>query len=60
MTLDDIKQELREVKMVCSICLSCEDCLISNEKGECQMVDPDLTIVYPLDWPLDWKEDEPS
>ena len=60
MTLDDIKQALREVKMVCNGCEGCEDCPFSNEEGDCPMVEPESMITYPYNWPLDWKEDEPS
>lgn len=57
MTIDELKQALREVKKICIDYGRCEDCPIATEKGECPVVEPDLTVVYPVNWPLDWQED---
>ena len=60
MTIDEIKQALRETKKICSNIVDCDDCPLAVLKGietGCPMTDGEADLIYPLEWPLDWPED---
>ena len=60
MTIDEIKQALRETKKICSNIEDCDDCPLAVLKGigtGCPMDDGEADLIYPCIWPLDWTED---
>ena len=66
MTIDEIKQALREMKEICyDSCVdsgSCDACLLAIDyrgKKICPMRYLNGDLVLPFEWPLDWPEDAP-
>ena len=62
MTIDEIKQALREMKKICSNSVDCDDCPLAALKGTetvCPTTDGEEGLIYPFEWPLDWPEDAP-
>lgn len=56
MTIDEIKQALREVREICRGTEFCKNCPLADD-AHCPMRDKfDSVMEYPADWPLEWKE----
>lgn len=61
MTIDEIKQALRETREICANNRFCKDCPLGiNSRGSklCPMRYPYPDFIRPFDWPLDWPENE--
>lgn len=61
MTIDEIKQALRELKEHCKNRETCEDCPLAISQGRdkvCPTFSHIGDIPYPSGWNLDWPEDE--
>ena len=61
MTIDEIKQALRETKKICAACKLCEDCTLATgrrRKKICPMRHPNGTLLLPFEWRIDWPEDD--
>ena len=60
MTIDEIKQALREMKELCADTIKCSECpfAIGNIK-HCPMINLYEVDVVPCEWNLDWPEDTP-
>ena len=58
MTIDEIKQALREMKELCSNTIKCIECpfAVGNIK-HCPMINLYEVDVIPCEWRLDWPED---
>ena len=60
MTIDEIKQALRETKKICNDNSSCDECPIAIEsRGICPMRNLNVDSLPPCEWPLDWPDDDP-
>lgn len=61
MTIDEIKQALRETKDICAFNRTCTTCPLGiDSRGSkiCPMRYWHPDFVRPFDWPLDWPENE--
>lgn len=57
MTVDEIKQALREMKERCENTIKCSECPFAVGKiKHCLMIDLDGDDVIPSEWPLDWPD----
>ena len=60
MTIDEIKQALREMKEICDNTIKCSECPFAvGERKHCLMINLDGDAVIPCEWPLDWHEADP-
>ena len=60
MTIDEIKQALREMKELCDNTIKCSECPFAVGKiKHCLVIDIDGDAVTPCEWPIDWPEAEP-
>ena len=62
MTIDEIKQALRETTEICSNVVDCDACMLAIDhmgRKICPMRYPNGNLLLPLEWPLDWPEDAP-
>ena len=58
MTIDEIKQALREMKEICDNNLKCSKCPFAVGKiKHCPVVSPHGDAIPPCEWRLDWHED---
>lgn len=59
MTIDEIKQALREMKEICDNNLKCSNCPFAVGKiKHCPVVSPHGDAVPPCNWNLNWPENE--
>ena len=57
MTIDEIKQALREMKELCANTIKCSECQFAVGKiKHCLVTDLDGDAVTPCDWPIDLTE----
>ena len=57
MTIDEIKQALREMKELCENTIKCSECPFAVGKiKHCLVIDLDGDAVTPCDWPIDLTE----
>ena len=57
MTIDEIKQALREMKELCANTIECSECPFAvGKKKHCLVTELGGYAVTPCDWPLDWPE----
>ena len=60
MTIDEIKQALKEMKERCANILKCSECPFAvGESKHCPVVNLDGDAVIPCDWPIDLTEADP-
>ena len=60
MTIDEIKQALREMKERCDNTIKCSECPFAVGKiKHCLMIDLDGDDVIPSEWPIDWHDADP-
>ena len=60
MTIDEIKQALREMKEICENTIKCSECPFAVGKTKhCLMIELDGDGVIPCDWPIDWHDADP-
>ena len=62
MTIDEIKQALRETTEICSNVVDCDACPLAIDQSghkRCPMRYLNGDLVLPFEWPLDWPEDAP-
>lgn len=60
MTIDEIKQALREMKELCDNTIKCRECPFTvGESKHCPVVNLDGDVVIPSEWHIDWPEDDP-
>ena len=60
MTIDEIKQALREMKGLCTNTIKCSECPFAVGKIKHRLVtDLDGDDVIPSEWPIDWPEADP-
>ena len=60
MTIDEIKQALREMKERCANTINCSECPFAVGKiKHCLVIDLDGDAVIPCDWPIDLTEADP-
>ena len=60
MTIDEIKQALREMKELCANTIKCSECPFAvGEKKHCLMIDLDGDAVIPCEWPIDYPKADP-
>ena len=60
MTIDEIRQALREMKERCDNTPKCSKCPFAvGESKHCPVVNLDGDAVIPCDWPIEWPEDSP-
>ena len=62
MTIDEIKQALRETTEICSNVVDCDACMLAiDHRGRkiCPMRHQNGNLLLPLEWPLDWPDDTP-
>ena len=60
MTIDEIKQALREMKEICENTIKCSECPFAVGKiKHCLVIDLDGDAVTPCDWPIDLTEADP-
>ena len=60
MTIDEIKQALRETKERCADTIKCSECPFAvGERKHCPVVNLDGDAVIPCEWPIDWPEADP-
>lgn len=58
MTIDEIKQALREMKGLCTNTIKCSDCPFAvGQTKHCPMINLYDVDVIPCEWNLDWPED---
>ena len=60
MTIDEIKQALREMKELCANTIKCSECPFAvgeRKVKHCPVIDIDGDAVTPCEWRLDWPED---
>ena len=60
MTIDEIKQALRETKEICSNIEYCDYCpfaIPGDIEHVCPMTNTEGECTHPIEWPLDWPED---
>ena len=61
MTIDEIKQALREMQALCDNTIKCSECPFAvGESKHCPVVNLDGDAVIPSEWPIDWPEDDPT
>lgn len=61
MTIDEIKQALREMKELCENTIKCSECPFAVGKTKhCLMIELDGDGVIPCDWTIDYPEDDPT
>ena len=61
MTIDEIKQALREMKEICANTSKCSECPFAvGKRKHCLMLDLYGDAVIPCKWPVDWPEDDPT
>ena len=62
MTIDEIKQALREMKELCENTTKCIECPFAVGKRKvkhCPVIDINCEAVTPCEWHLDWPDDDP-
>ena len=60
MTIDEIKQALREMKERCANTIKCSECPFAvGERKHCPVVNLDGDAVIPCEWPIEWPEADP-
>lgn len=60
MTIDEIKQALREMKERCENTINCSECPFAVGKiKHCFVISPYGVAVVPCEWPIDWPECAP-
>lgn len=60
MTVEQIKQALREMKERCENTIKCSECPFAvGEKKHCLMIDMDGDAVIPCEWPIDYPKADP-
>ena len=58
MTIDEIKQALREMKEMCANTIECSECPFAVGKiKHCPVTTPHGDAIPPCEWRLDWTED---
>lgn len=58
MTIDEIKQALREMKERCANTIECSECPFAvGKRKHCPLINPYGDAVPPSEWPIDWPED---
>ena len=60
MTIDEIKQALRDMKEICANKTECRDCpfaVVGRKVICCPVIDMDDYAIFPCEWTLDWPED---
>ena len=63
MTIDEIKQALREMKEICANKTECRDCpfaIVGRKVICCPVIDMDEYAIFPCEWPIDYPEDDPT
>lgn len=59
MTIEEIKEALREVRRICTEARFCKNCPLAID-GSCPLHDDDGEAVdYPEEWPLEWEDEKP-
>lgn len=59
MTIDEIKQALRETKEICADCRVCDGCTLAfDHSGICPMRLPNGDLLLPFEWRMGWPEDD--
>lgn len=61
MTIDEIKQALREMKEICANKTECRDCpfaIVGRKVICCPVIDMDEYAIFPCEWPIDYPEDD--
>ena len=60
MTIDEIKQALREMKELCANTIKCSKCPFAvGETKHCLMIDLDGDAVIPCEWPINYPDADP-
>lgn len=60
MTIDEIKQALREMKELCDNTIKCSECPFAvGKRKHCPVVNLYGDAVTPCEWPIDWPEADP-
>ena len=62
MTIDEIKQALREMKEICANKTECRDCpfaIVGRKVICCPVIDMDEYAIFPCEWPIDYPEADP-
>ena len=60
MTIDEIRQALREMKERCANTINCSECPFAVGKiKHCLVISPYGVAVAPCEWPIDWPECAP-
>ena len=62
MTIDEIKQAMREMKEICANKTECRDCpfaIVGRKVICCPVIDMDEYAIFPCEWPIEWPEAEP-
>ena len=56
MTIDEIKQALREMKEICANKTECRDCpfaIVGRKVICCPVIDMDEYAIFPCEWPIE-------